>query len=72
MFLSQANLVALTGYKRRSKVAVWLKQNGFVFVLGIDGWPRVSRAHFDLRMNGEVRSAKRVEPNMKALQELQR
>ena len=49
MFLSQSDLVALSGYKRRSLVARWLRDNGFVFVLGIDGWPRVAHSHIARR-----------------------
>ena len=61
----------MSGYKQPSAVARWLKANDFVFVLGADGWPRVARSHHDLRMNGDVRIARRVEPNHKGLQEMQ-
>jgi hypothetical protein len=41
MFLTKEELFQLTGYKRRAHIEAWLTQNGFRFVVGGDGWPRV-------------------------------
>jgi hypothetical protein len=73
MYLSKADLVALSGYRRPAAIRKWLRDTGFVFVVGVDGWPRVSLAHHDARMGGEIKPvAKRVGPNTQALKEMQR
>jgi len=48
MFLSVAELVALTGYKRRSCMIRWLRENGFAFPIGADGYPQVLKEHVRL------------------------
>jgi hypothetical protein len=50
MFLTKAQLVELTGYKRPSSICVWLADHGWVFVVGADGYPRVDRRYYDQRM----------------------
>ena len=67
MIWSQDELIELTGYKQKSKIANWLKANGFAFYLGRDGWPRV------LRNVGVVtpKTLKKSEPNLAALMERQ-
>jgi hypothetical protein len=48
MFLSQEEIEALTGLKRPSFQCKWLRQNGFVFILGNDRKPKVlQRTLFD-------------------------
>lgn len=73
MYLAKPDLIALSGYRQPSAIQRWLKANGFVFVVGVDGWPRVAQAHHDARMSGEIKAVtRRVGPNKEALKELQR
>ncbi len=48
MFLSIADMVYLTGYKRRSCIIRWLQENGFVFRIGGGGYPRGLGDHVKL------------------------
>lgn len=73
LLLQRSDLVALSGYKQPAAIKRWLQANGFVFVVGIDGWPRVAASQYEQRMNGSVATAagRRDAPNRKALEELQ-
>lgn len=64
---SREDLKSLTGYKQKCKVALWLRENGFAFYLGRDGWPRV------LRSTGTIapKTLTQSEPNFQALKERQ-
>lgn len=66
MFLTIAELVALTGYKRRSCIIRWLQDNGFAFRVGADGYPRVLEEHVREMFRGHVTRPKTV-PNLSAL-----
>ena len=71
--LSRMELLDVSGFRRPSSVSKWLRQNGFVFVVAADGWPRVDTEHFHARMgSASPRTLKKSEPNMKALMETQR
>lgn len=48
--LSRDELIELSGYKRRSKVAVWLTEHGYKFEIAADGWPRILRAAVEQRL----------------------
>lgn len=48
--LSPEELVELTGYKRCTQQARWLKENGFKFRLDRRKRPRVDRHHYEARM----------------------
>lgn len=50
MFLTIAELIGLTGYKRRSCIVRWLTQNGFAFRIAADGYPRVLEEHVKLQL----------------------
>jgi hypothetical protein len=50
LVLSRDELASLTGYRRPSLQARWLKQQGFKFRLGRDLHPRVDRGHYNSRM----------------------
>lgn len=65
--LSREELRDLTGYRQRSRVIQWLRENGFAFYLGGDEWPRVLRDTMSLPRKTLTRSA----PNVQALKELQ-
>lgn len=66
MFLSVAELVILTGYKRRSCMIRWLRENGFVFRIGADGLPKVLEEHVRLQLSGIVTKPRNL-PNFAAL-----
>lgn len=66
MFLSIADLVSLTGYKRRSCIIRWLQTNGFAFRIGADGYPRVLEEHVRMLLCG-VPMKSRNQPNLAAL-----
>ena len=66
--LTDAELIALTGFKRQSKQAEWLKREGFKFRLNKVMRPRVDRTHYTERMGGTAASAtKTTGPNWAAL-----
>lgn len=50
--LQPTELAELTGFKRSSKQAEWLKANGFKFRLDAANRPRVDRAHYLSKMGG--------------------
>jgi hypothetical protein len=70
MFLSLAELVALTGYKRRACMIRWLQTNGFVFRVAADGYPRVLADHVRTQLSG-MGITRRNSPNLEALKQLQ-
>ncbi len=71
--LSRADLVDLSGYKRPGPMGIWLRQNGFVFVVASDGWPRVDQEHYRARMGKPSSKTLTVsQPNFNALRETQR
>lgn len=41
VFLSDAELIRLTGFRWKSKQAEWLREQGFAFTLNARGHPRV-------------------------------
>lgn len=41
MFLTEQELIDLTGYHRPKSVRKWLDSNGYRYAVGADGWPRV-------------------------------
>jgi hypothetical protein len=66
MFLTIAELIGLTGYKRRSRIVRWLAENGFAFRIGADGYPRVLEEHVRLQLCA-VAAKPRNTPNLDAL-----
>lgn len=65
MFLTPAELVALTGYKRQSAQVRWLRRHGWRLTVNALGEPKVAVAEFNRRMVGG-RSVTQ-EPNWGAL-----
>lgn len=63
--LTAAELVELTGYKQPARMIAWLTARGWVFEPPARRGdpPRVDRAYYRARMFGEVKPARRVEPN---------
>lgn len=66
MLLSVAELVLLTGYKQRRHMIRWLRENGFAFRIGADGYPRVLEEHVRIQLSG-VAAKPRNKPNLDAL-----
>jgi len=68
VFLTPAQLIELTGYQRPAAQRRWLKANGFTFLDGADGRPRVLISHVEQVMGGR-RMPKATQPNVVALQQ---
>jgi len=65
--LSIEFLAKLTGRKTPKRMVEWLRQEGFTFRVGADGYPKVEAEHY-LTIMGSVRPAKRRdEPDFDAL-----
>jgi hypothetical protein len=64
MFLTSAELLEMTGYKRPSDQCRWLRDRGWSFELSAARKPVVLRAHAEHKL-GKVRYS--VEPNFGAL-----
>ena len=63
MFLSEEEIVALTGYKRRGKQADWLQANGFNFHLRGDGGIAMSRSHVEDVLSMSTRKRRPPQPD---------
>jgi hypothetical protein len=63
--LSAEELRKLTGSPRPSKQVAWLKEQGFVFRIGCDGYPKVEREHYR-QMMGCLTLTRRSKPNLPA------
>lgn len=71
--LSPAELEEVSGYRQKSRIAKWLRQNGFSFRVGADGWPRVDREHYRGVMGTSTpKTLTNSGPNVGALKEMQR
>lgn len=69
MFLTQKEIVELTGYKQRTAQIKWLRENGIRFLLGGDDHPRILSSQIEQLIGSFSKSAKRkAEPNEEALQ----
>ena len=60
MFLTDAELIALTGYQRPAFVIRWLSQYGYRFEIAANGWPRVLRAVVEARLGNLQRHEPRL------------
>lgn len=71
LLLSRDELIALAGRKRRANVTAWLIAAGWAHAVGIDGWPRVSRAYAEAKLaGGDVIAPKPTNgPNFDALRQ---
>lgn len=63
MFLTQEEVAGLTGYNRPSAQIKWLKAEGFGFVVGGDGVPKVLREVVVSRLAGA--GTKKKEPRLR-------
>ena len=65
MFLTSSDRETLTGYKRWSSQARWLRRNGWKFTVNALGEPVIAVAEFNRRMVGGSAAAKG--PNWEAM-----
>lgn len=65
--LSRSELIELTGYVQSKRVCGWLSEQGFVYRLGGDGWPRVARDEYRRKMCGGSKGRKRTAPDLSGL-----
>lgn len=54
LFLSNEELVELTGYRRQHEQKRWLAARRWTFEVNAAGAPRVARAYFERRLVGQV------------------
>lgn len=68
MFLTEDDLIGLTGFIRPSKQIAWLQREGFKFRVAADGHPRVLRDHV-LKLMGvtDIATRRRSEPDFSSL-----
>ena len=74
--LTRAELIEISGFKQRSKIITWLKNQTYTFDVGADGWPRLARLQYEARHASALprtltRSVRDV-PNVEDLKEMQR
>lgn len=67
--LSRDELRELTGYRQRSAVIRWLRENCIQHYIGGDAWPRV--LHSTLGGKATSKTLTKSKPNLDALLELQ-
>lgn len=58
MFLTQEDLTDLCGRKRKASVREWLDAEHIPYLVGADGWPRVSRAVICARLGESLQPAR--------------
>lgn len=47
--LSRDELKEISGYKRKTDIAIWLRENKYAFELDKDDWPKVPRRVYEAR-----------------------
>lgn len=64
MFLTQDEIKELTGYKKYACQIRWLRHNGFKYVVGYDGKPKVTQDHINLMLGSVTHSVrKKTQPD---------
>lgn len=64
MFLSQEEIIGLTGYKLYKYQIDWLRKNGINCLVGHDGRPKVLAAHLEEIMGkSKERQKRKIEPD---------
>jgi hypothetical protein len=53
-FLTDVELLTLTGYRQKGKQCQWLRERAWLFELTRTGHPRVTRKYFDQRMANDT------------------
>ena len=69
IYLTKEELVEITGRAQPVSQYKWLRQNGFTVLIRADGQLLVSRAHFEIKMDGFLPDSKPMnyEPDFGAL-----
>lgn len=67
MFLTAADLEALTGYKLPAHQRRWLTRHGYPFDVAASGRPVVARSYVEMRLGGKIASPAKTTPNLAAL-----
>lgn len=62
LFLSDADLVDLTGYRRAHEQKRWLAARRWKFETNAAGKPRVARAYLERKLVGEAQTAEPLPP----------
>ncbi len=68
-FLSETELIDLTGLVQKAAQARWLRKNRFEFVVRADGAPRVLRDHVKVRLGAmhDDNPSVTIEPDWSAI-----
>ncbi|MEW8053069.1 MAG: DUF4224 domain-containing protein [Candidatus Thiodiazotropha endolucinida] len=66
MLVPLDDLKDLTGYSRRHTMTRWLIDNGWLFAVAADGWPKVAIEEFNRHMVGDSKKGKPeiIEPKL--------
>lgn len=68
MFLTDADIIDLTGYVKPGKQITWLTREGFTFRVAADGHPRVLREHANKMMGISATNVRqKTRPDFSAL-----
>ena len=69
LLLTTAELCDLTGYHKPGHQIAWLREQGFIFRVAGDGYPRVDRSHYLKLMGGmaEDTQHKKTNPDFSGL-----
>lgn len=67
MFLTQQDLIELTGRRRHDAQATQLNRMGIVHKIRADGMPIVLKSHIDKEFGGSTISSSTKEPNWGAV-----
>lgn len=69
--LTKQELRELSGLKRPSSIAAWASSKGLHYLVGADGWPRISRAAVE-RLLDPPNAARHAEVDLGAMAEVRR
>lgn len=67
MFLTDAEIVTLTSYKRHADQRRWLTERGWVFETAANGRPVVARSYAESRMSGPQAASVAWTPNIASI-----
>lgn len=69
IILTKEDVKELTGYVFPKDQTKWLRNNGIIFLIGADGYPRASCAEVENKLTDSLHSVskKKPEPNFEAI-----
>lgn len=62
LVLSIEEMQQVSRCKQPARMIRWFRENGFVLKVGLDGYPVISRQHFEKVMGGLASGRPRTEP----------